>query len=50
MSVSGYLAAKDRALRMQRPPSTAAQVESEIDAYGSEVAAIREDGLTRALD
>jgi uncharacterized membrane protein YccC len=47
--VGGYLAASARALRMRQPPPAPALVQSEIDAYMSEVAAMRDEGLTRTL-
>ncbi|HTX50169.1 MAG TPA: FUSC family protein, partial [Caulobacteraceae bacterium] len=48
-SAAAYLAASARALSTRRPPPAAAQVEPQIDAYMSEVAAMREAGLTRTL-
>jgi hypothetical protein len=47
--VGRYLAACAGALRTGRPPPPAAQVASEIDAYTAEVAAMRDEGLTREL-
>jgi uncharacterized membrane protein YccC len=47
--VAGYLAANAHALRTRQSPPAATQVGVEIDAYTAEVAAMRDEGLTRAL-
>jgi len=47
--VTGYLAACAEALRTAQPPPPAAPAGSGIDAYLAEVAAMRGEGLTRAL-
>jgi uncharacterized membrane protein YccC len=48
-SVGGYLAASASALRARQPPPAAARIDAALEAYGAEVAAVREEGLTRAL-
>jgi uncharacterized membrane protein YccC len=47
--VAGYLAATAGALRARQPPPAVTPVAAEIDAYMAEVAAMRAQGLTRAL-
>jgi len=47
--VAGYLAASAGALRSHGPPPDAAHVKPGLDAYMAEVAAMRAEGLTRAL-